>query len=420
MKILWLTNVPLPEVSALTGDKTVSIGGWLVESSKMISEMENIELAIAFPKSGLLNFESILGENIKYYAFKPIRDKEIDLDNNSVLEGILKDYKPDLVHIHGTELPQCLAMVNICEKIGIKFVISIQGLVSVIAKHTLANLPFKAKYGFTIRNILNKDNVVGLQKKFQKRGELEKIAIRKSKYIIGRTTWDKACTSQINPNAEYFLVNETLRESFYSSKWNIEECEKYSIFLSQGHYSIKGLHYVLEALPIILRKFPETKLYIGGKNILKSDSIRQRLLKSYYDIYIKKILIKNNLLKHVCFTGSLNEKEMCSKYLNSNVYINSSSIENSPNSLGEAMILGVPCVVSAVGGITDLINHKDEGYIYQADAPYMLAYYINEIFENKDVAISISSKARERANKIHDRKTNANNLIQVYKNIVNN
>jgi len=82
------------------------------------------------------------------------------------------------------------------------------------------------------------------------------------------------------------------------------------------------------------------------------------------------------------------------------------------------MILGVPCVASYVGGVPDMLKHGEEGFIYQTDAPYMLAHYVCEIFENEDLALSFSKEAREHALKTHDRETNTKRLIEIYNSIL--
>ena len=71
---------------------------------------------------------------------------------------------------------------------------------------------------------------------------------------------------------------------------------------------------------------------------------------------------------------------MCEQYLKANVFVLPSAIENSPNSLGEAMMLGTPTVVSDVGGVKNMIDHEKEGYVYQPDASYMIAYYAGRFF----------------------------------------
>lgn len=105
---------------------------------------------------------------------------------------------------------------------------------------------------------------------------------------------------------------------------------------------------------------------------------------------------------------------MCSQYLNSHIFASCSSIENSPNSVGEAMILGTPVVSSDVGGVKNMLIHNEEGYIYPFDEYYMLAYYIMKIFKNDDLALKLSGNARCHARKTHDEHTNTERLYQIY------
>lgn len=419
MNILWLINIPLPEASQLMGENPSPFGGWLINASKDLANKEDVELSIAFPSNKANKFRELKGEKINYYPFIPVKENDNKvIENNESFETLLNNLKPDIVHIYGTEIAHTLSMVNTCNKINIKTVISVQGLVSIIEKHMYSNLPIYAIYGNTFRNIIRKDNVRGLKKLFRNRGKNEIEAIKRTNHIIGRTTWDKACSNQINPQANYHFCNETLREEFYKHQWDVNDCEKHSIFLSQGQYPIKGLHYMLEAIPLILKRFPKAKVYISGKDITKSDSIKDKLLMTYYGKYIKKMIKKLNLERNVVFTGQLDEKKMCQRYLKSHVFVCPSSIENSPNSLGEAMILGVPSVASYVGGIPDMLKDKEEGFLYQHDAPYMLAQYVCEIFENQDLALKFSKNARERALKTHDRDENTRRLIEIYNEIV--
>lgn len=419
MNILWLINIPLPEASQLMGENPSPFGGWLINASKDLANKEDVELSIAFPSNKANKFRELKGEKINYYPFIPVKENDNKvIENNESFETLLNNLKPDIVHIYGTEIAHTLSMVNTCNKINIKTVISVQGLVSIIEKHMYSNLPIYAIYGNTFRNIIRKDNIRGLKKLFRNRGKNEIEAIKRTNHIIGRTTWDKACSNQINPQANYHFCNETLREEFYKHQWDVNDCEKHSIFLSQGQYPIKGLHYMLEAIPLILKRFPKAKVYISGKDITKSDSIKDKLLMTYYGKYIKKMIKKLNLERNVVFTGQLDEKKMCQRYLKSHVFVCPSSIENSPNSLGEAMILGVPSVASYVGGIPDMLKDKEEGFLYQHDAPYMLAQYVCEIFENQDLALKFSKNARERALKTHDRDENTRRLIEIYNEIV--
>ncbi len=419
MNILWLTNIPLPEASKLLNEKPIPFGGWLVNASLSLSQRDSINLSVAFPKKDTTEIKVLKGERINYYEFSSINNKMAISGYNTQFEKILNMAKPDIVHIFGTEYLHSISMVNICNKMNIKTVISIQGLVSIYSKHYMACLPNKVQKTFTYRDFIKQDNLKQQQKKFDQIGKFEIEAIEKVQHVIGRTTWDKACTTQINSNVKYHFCNETLRDEFYKNKWYLDKCERYSIFVSQASYPIKGLHFMLEAMPLILKKFPNTKLYISGADITKSNTLRDKLKKTSYAKYIVELIKRYNLKDKVIFTGLLDEKQMCKRYQKSNVFVCPSSIENSPNSLGEAMILGVPCVASDVGGVSDMLEHKEEGFVYQTDAPYMLAYYVCEIFGNNDLALKFSKSAREHAFKTHNREENTEKLIDIYHNILN-
>jgi glycosyltransferase involved in cell wall biosynthesis len=420
MKILWLCNIPLPRISITLSKPVYNIGGWLSGLSDCLIGNDEIQLFICFPDSEENKLLEGDVDGIQYFGFptKGINLAEYPLKLESIFREIINKVKPDVLHIFGTENSYSLAMINVFNNPK-KTVINIQGLVSVYSKHYLAGLPCKIIHRYTLRDIIRGSNIISGKKRFEKSGVLEIEAIRKVKNIIGRTDWDKACTTQINPKINYFFCNESLRQEFYEYKWNIKKCEKYSIFLSQAMYPIKGLHYVIEAMPLIIKSYPNVHLYIAGSTIrIEKNSLKDKLLMSSYAKHVHDLIIKYKLNEYITFTGSLDEISMCDRYLKSHVFVCPSSIENSPNSLGEAMLLGVPSVAADIGGVTSMAQHKEESFIYQHDAPYMLAYYVNQIFSNDKLANTLSEKSRAKAKKTHNREINKNRLIEIYRHIV--
>ena len=109
---------------------------------------------------------------------------------------------------------------------------------------------------------------------------------------------------------------------------------------------------------------------------------------------------------------------MANRLLKSNVFVQASSIENSPNSLGEAMLLGVPCIASNVGGTSTMLKDKEDGFLYPFGDYALLAYYIDQVFKNNDYALKFSKNSQKHANITHNKKTNENCMIEIYKKII--
>ena len=104
--------------------------------------------------------------------------------------------------------------------------------------------------------------------------------------------------------------------------------------------------------------------------------------------------------------------------LKCNVSVCPSAIENSSNSIGEALAIGMPVVASYVGGTPDFIEHNKEGFLYPFNEYYMLQHYIERIFKSDDIAKKISCNAYERAKKLYDRNQNKKDLIEIYEKII--
>ena len=110
---------------------------------------------------------------------------------------------------------------------------------------------------------------------------------------------------------------------------------------------------------------------------------------------------------------------MRQEYLNANVMVMCSNIENSPNCVGEAMLIGTPVVASYVGGVSNLLEHGKEGFLYQHNAPYMLAHYVCEVFQDISLADIFSSNGRKKAHILYNQEENMKQLMSIYKTVIN-
>lgn len=415
MRILWLSNVPLSKVRNHISNDSLQMGGWLDGMSDELLKDKNIAMMSIFPYKSKVSLEGEI-ENIQYKTFY---NKYSDKNKSKFFKKVIEEFMPDIIHIFGTEYKHSLIMMRVCRDLNLldKSVINVQGLCSKIGEKYYSNLPYNVVHAFTLRDLLRLDNIAIQKKKFLQRGKYEIEALQLVKNVIGRTDWDKACTTQINNKINYYYCDATLRYIFYSDNWNYDDCEKYSIFVSQCSYPIKGFHKLLDAMPLILQKFPNVKIYTTGKDLLNL-SFKNKLKLSSYQKFLIKLIKKNNLQSHVIFLGMLDAENMKKAYLKSNCFVSCSSIENESNSLGEAMILGVPSVTSFVGGITSKFTNNEDGFAYPFDESYMLAHYICEIFSDKNLANKFSKNAKQHASEVYDKEKNGISLKEIYNNIL--
>lgn len=420
MNVLWISGSPLPifakEINCPGGGSL-----WLVSLSqkirKALKDDEKFTIICAVPS---VEFECTrIIDNIEYIGVYSSNGLPYETYFTGKVVDIINNFNPGVIHIWGTEGEFSYAGFKAVEKCGLKknTVISIQGLVSVIPKHYYTGIPLKYIYGYSMVELKRRDNIFIQRKSFIKRGEYEKYIISNAINVIGRTDWDYTNSLFINPEIKYFHCNESLRKPFYENKWQIENCKRHTIFLSSSAYSIKGFHMMLEALGILKKFFPDVHAYVPGKDRLTA-SFSERIRFNGYDNYLLSLIKKYDLADNVTFLGHLDEEEMCKQYLAANVFVSSSSIENSSNAICESMILGTPVVASCVGGIQSLMTHEREGFLYSVDAPYMLAHYIKKIFENDSLAKELSENSRKRAFVTHNLDTICERTIEIYNEMI--
>ena len=411
MKVVWLVNIAFPEICRELGLPEPVIGGWLYSYKNALKEFyPQLKLYIISPYEGI-EIKCIEYDKYVYYMI-PSAVSQNDMDK--ILFDINNKINPDVVHIHGSEFYHSLSYINTCG--ANNALLSIQGLISICTLYYYGGIKNKVidKYT-TLRDILKRDTLKHQREKFRQKGTYEIALIKKMKNIVGRTSWDYSNCWAINPDIRYFKCEEALRDSFYTNKWDISKCRKHSIFLSQVYYPIKGLHKFLEALPVILKQYPDVQVYVAGDDLTSKPAYKQ----STYWNYLNSIIDKSCVRSHLHFLGTLSEKEMVRQYLSAHVFVCPSIIENSSNSVCEAQLIGTPVVASYVGGMMDLIEDQKSGLLYRFEEAAMLAYKICSIFESDNLAYKLSVNEREVAMKRHDRKAIADSLYNIYTQINN-
>ncbi len=417
MRILWSVNLIPADMSIKLNINSEVLGGWVESMASRLCGLDNIELAIACKCDDGMSFcETVNG--IKYYSLSYSSSTGFDRLSERCRE-IISDFKPDLVQIEGTEFLHAKAMLFTAKKMSVPCVVSMQGILNGQYAYQCGQLQIDDMMLSKSLTEIFAAWILHLRKTkwYKPRMKSEHEIIENAECFLGRTTWDRAHTYSINPKARYYSCNRVLREPFYSHNWNINGMERHSVYVGNSYYALKGFHFVVKALPQLIGEYPDIKVYVAGyKPYEKND--KRSFIKKGYAAYLKKLIYDLKVEDHIEFTGPLKAEQVAQRLSRVNAYVLCSAIENSPNTLGEAMMVGTPCVSAYVGGAPDMALHGTDALFYRNDDPSLLAWNIKQIFDNDELALSLSENGRKRASVTHDPELNARQLVSVYEDIL--
>ena len=420
MKVLWLVNNMCEAVEYLTENGRAC--GWLYSLCRQLRQQNDVELHIAFmwgQKHDVFNYNGVVYHPV--YAkgitsrvgrlWNRIQDSISDNNDVELLRQclcIIREVSPDIIHIHGSE--DMFGLVTQSREVKCPVVLSIQGL--------LSSIKLKFYSGITQSDIAHNEPIWkkiilsgfnGVYRDFKLRADREEMIFKNLDYVIGRTQWDKRCALALNPNLSYYIVNEILRPEFLPSVWHPrppQECFIITTTISSGIF--KGLEVIYQAAQILTHvHFPFAWKIVG----LTPDDEMVLMVEKVCNIRAKDV--------HIELLGQKRADEVVQVLLQSDLYVQASHIENSPNSVCEAMALGMPIIASYVGGTSSMLQNGEEGTLIQDGNHYELAGAIMEARQNYANAVNMGENARKRALPRHSPDNVVHELMDAYKSIIN-
>ena len=412
MKVLWFSNVPLPAMlqQAGRGSETCK-GHWIVRSLEYASREQLIEFAVvaAFPGLRDTKFQE---HGITYYTigqprrFNLFSHSEEDLRRCA---DAVADFNPDFIHIHGTE--RFYGLLKVKELAKVPVLVSIQGLLGVFSRRRVFFGALSLRDISASIRLLELPAKLGLFWQYLytvKAAKREAVILANVDGIIGRTQWDRAHVAACNPLVPYYHVGEIMRQSFYDRQWSVDGCNRHSLIYTNAGHPSRGIENILAAILILRRDYPDIKLRLAG-------AVSER---SGYGRFLKRRINALGLHGVVEFAGFLDEAQMTDALLRAHIFVIASYIENSPNSLAEAMLLGMPCVAGYTGGIPDMIEPEKTGLLYPVEDVPLLAERIKRIFTDDRLATNLAEDARHVALQRHDPEAVTAQLLAAYEQFI--
>ena len=414
MKILWVTSQELPIISNDLGAQVSGFGGWVTNMLNMLKTEKDLKIGIAMVSSRVDKLWMKEIDSMYCFVAPDSGHKSI---SDKLRNEIIDFFDPDIIHIEGNEFQ----IQNAFTRTNVKTILSLQGILLGYEPYQYGCMPI-ADYMFNSKcRTMIASWVLYFRKhfKFNHRIGMETKSIQNVKYITGRTFWDKAYSHWLNPQAKYYPCNRILRPVFYKEKWSLNTMKPHSIFVGNGYSPLKGLHFALKAVNLLKKEFPDITLNVAGLCPIYKGSLFSPKKYGYSSI-IKKMINDMGIEKNVHFLGKLLSDKMIDVMKKSNVYLLPSLIENSPNTLGEAMLIGMPCVSAYTGGAPEMAIDENECLFYRANDPYLLAWQIRRVFLDNNFAVKLGENARKHAEITHDPIKNKEAILKAYSDMLNN
>lgn len=380
MKILWLAPIPFID------DSSSHPAPWIITLAKALVK-SGIDLTI-------LNYNSNIEDEIIKKEFENIHliyvktpKLKIDLLTfyqlrinimKKYLHTIINDY--DLLHIHGSE-HQYEVMAS---DLNIPKLISIQGILNEVIK--------------VVPMISNLKKYI----EWKMSSLYEKRYLPHYKYFSCRTHWDTNYIKSINPDAKIYNIWEMIREDFFEDHFSNE---KINILFVGGKNPIKGLVELLHAYDNSLQG-KGLKLIILG-NCKEGD----------VNVIIERYNLSNIDINNIDCRGLQNVKGIIKAYEESFCLVHPTYIDNSPNSVCEAQLSGLPVIATDVGGVASLIENEETGLLIGRESKE-IAFAVDKLLNDDGLIKHISEKSRQIARYRHKPDLILEQTINMYNDIV--
>ena len=320
---------------------------------------------------------------------------------------LVRERVPDVVHIHGTE--RFFGLMAARKLISTPCVISLQGLLGPYVPAFFGALsPKEVWRSNRLIELATRSGLLWQYEGYLRGARQEREILAGAKSFMGRTDWDRAHVRSANATANYYHVGEMLRPAFREHRWDVSECERYTVIFTNAGEPRRGTEVLRRAMLTVRREFPNAKLRLAG-------SVGAR---RGYERFLRRMIAEIGLAEAVEFLGYLDGSAMARELCRAHVFAIPSYIENSPNSLCEAMQVGLPAVATYAGGIPSLVEQGRTGLFFPAGDVALLAHAILRVFRDDDLACRLGRAGRIEASERHAPQRVLSQVLDAYSGVM--
>jgi colanic acid/amylovoran biosynthesis glycosyltransferase len=164
---------------------------------------------------------------------------------------------------------------------------------------------------------------------------------------------------------------------------------------------VKGHEYVIKAFAKVLQTVPHARLEIYGEGDYRPE--------------LERLVKRTGLTDAVQFVGHVGHTELFRRISQASVFVlaSESKADNLPNSVKEAMAIGIPVITTPTTAISELVRDGVSGQIVPMRSVEAISQSLLRILENPELALRLSHRA---AKDVEDR-FDLTNTTQMRKNL---
>ncbi len=390
MKVLWVCTSPVgPMARALGIDYQGSSGGWIgAEYDKLTHSTHEL---VFLTMIGSVDHGTVLRKEYEnasmYYIGRPKVTFGIEPPEwmHRSVRQVIGEVCPDIIQIWGTESVLSVAAAA-CDT-GAQKLLFLQGIIGLYVRYKRFALSGEEKLSLRYKLA---DTVKS--RMYHKQASLEEQILKQVSGVILDNDFSEGYCTRVNPTLHTIRYPLLPQQVYFRNRWADDMCEPHSIFTIAGSSPMKGLHLLLSIVSRLTERYPDIRLYVPGTF---SRSLREKSgnPSNEYEKLLYRIISEKHLEDTVVFTGKLDAQQMAAYMCRCALFVNPSCTEVHALSLREAMAVGMPCISSVCGSVSEFVFHADNGLLYRYTEPEICESYIIRLFENREERCRLSERA---------------------------
>ncbi len=188
----------------------------------------------------------------------------------------------------------------------------------------------------------------------------------------------------------------------------LESDGRLTVFFAGRLEERKGIHYLIDAVPEVLKKHPQLRFVIVGADTNTGPG------KSSVLAALQKSLEASGAASAVTFVNHVTLDQMPAYYRSADICVVPSLYENAPYTVLEAQASGKPVVGTSAGGSKEYILDGETGFVLPPQDAKALAEAIVKLAEDSDLRESMSKAARARSLELFDKRIIVKQALETY------